>query len=398
MTPSDAGPSNDSPLGLRSGCRPASETVQSYASTSVKTTGRKEPALKKHGFTFRGLGAGHGIQLNETSERAMARSRMDLEDAVFHYTTARGLFGILSTGQLWSTALVATNDESEFEYGQGVLASALMASGAVGQVDAGVEAALKKLGIEPAEVAASFEDHVVFLLDHFISGYVTSFCRARSEKHYLDGLLSQWRGYAGEDGYAIEFSKTKLASWIGKMGPAGFAYGLHDVFYERHNPVRAVLENVADALAAMFAKYVVRWANHTDVPFFVDRGMSGRAAMYDVFMTMEEAVEVAKAYFGFLASTKDPAFEEEAELRLSAYIHRNKDERPVKCFLRNGVLVPYIASPKSASKELLGAISAIVIGPGLDTGRKRKGLEHYLRANGLENVGLRRSAIPLSVR
>lgn len=81
---------------------------------------------------------------------------MDLDDAVFHYTSAKGLLGILSSGQLWSTAHIATNDESEFRYGQGVLASVLEASGAVGQMDARVLAALEKLGMNHAEAAARF--------------------------------------------------------------------------------------------------------------------------------------------------------------------------------------------------------------------------------------------------
>ena len=73
------------------------------------------------GGTFRGLAGGLGILLNEANERAMAVSSMNLDDAVFHDTSAEGLFGVLSSGQLWSTAHVATNDESEFTYGQGVL-------------------------------------------------------------------------------------------------------------------------------------------------------------------------------------------------------------------------------------------------------------------------------------
>ena len=50
------------------------------------------------GWTFRGVAGGFGIQLNEANERAMAVSRMNLDDAVFHYTSAEGLFGILSSG------------------------------------------------------------------------------------------------------------------------------------------------------------------------------------------------------------------------------------------------------------------------------------------------------------
>ena len=42
-------------------------------------------------------------------------------DALFHYTTARGLIGILTSGQLRNTAYYCANDESELATGQGVL-------------------------------------------------------------------------------------------------------------------------------------------------------------------------------------------------------------------------------------------------------------------------------------
>ena len=347
-------------------------------------------------LTFKPLAGRFGIPLNEANERAMAVSRMDIDDAVFHYTNAQGLCGILSSGRLWSTAHVATNDESEFSYGQGVLASILNDSLAAGDLSERVDAALAKLRIGFDDAAARFEEHLVYVMDHFVTGYVTSFCRARSREDYLDGLLSQWRGYGGTAGYAIEFSRSKLQEWILRMGSEGIAYGLHDVFYEHHNPIRPRLAKMAERVSAMFAEYVERWACKKDFPFFVDLGMSGRAAMFDVFMTMPEAVEVVRRYFGYLASTKEPAFREEAEVRLSVYFARQRDTRPVECFVRNGVLVPYIASPQSNAEELLAAISCIVIGPGAGAAAKERGLTHYLRARGLDEVRVRKSAIPVS--
>ena len=146
----------------------------------------------------------------------------------------------------------------------------------------------------------------------------------------------------------------------------------------------------------MFAEYVERWASKRDFPLFVDLRMSGRAAMYDVFMTMPEAVKIVRTYFGYLASTKAPDFREEAEVRLSVYFMRQKDPRPVGCFVKNGTLVPYMASPERNAKELMAAMSCVVIGPGPGAAVKERGLTHYLRARGLDNVHVRKSAIPLS--
>jgi hypothetical protein len=43
------------------------------------------------------------------------------EDALFHYTTAAGLIGILRSKKLWATAYYCSNDSSELSVGQGVL-------------------------------------------------------------------------------------------------------------------------------------------------------------------------------------------------------------------------------------------------------------------------------------
>ena len=75
---------------------------------------------------------------------------------------------------------------------------------------------------------------------------------------------------------------------------------------------------------------------------------------------------------------------------------RQKDARPVECFLRNGAVVPYIASSERNAKELLAAISCIVIGPGPGAVAKKSGLTHYLQARGLDYIRVRKSAIPLS--
>ena len=93
-----------------------------------------------------------------------------------------GLFGILSSGQLWSTAHVATNDESEFTYGQGVLASTLEDSRPAGDMNERVDAALAALDLRFEDAAARFEEDVVYVMDHFVTAYVTSFLQGAVRK------------------------------------------------------------------------------------------------------------------------------------------------------------------------------------------------------------------------
>ncbi len=42
-------------------------------------------------------------------------SEESCKDALFHYTTADGLLGILRDNEIWSSAYYCTNDESEDE-------------------------------------------------------------------------------------------------------------------------------------------------------------------------------------------------------------------------------------------------------------------------------------------
>jgi hypothetical protein len=44
--------------------------------------------------------------------------------------------------------------------------------------------------------------------------FVLSFCRHTKTKTFRDGLLSQWRGYAGSAGFAIEFDEEPLDKLI----------------------------------------------------------------------------------------------------------------------------------------------------------------------------------------
>lgn len=129
-----------------------------------------------------------------------------LPPILFHYTTASGLLGILSSRRLWATHARFLNDAKEVEYGVEFVKSVLSA---YPQSD---------LGILPR---APF--------DNVRSTYfVACLCEAGD-------LLSQWRGYtANQTGYAIGFETASLSS-----------DRLFRVLYDPHEQdtaVRAVVE------------------------------------------------------------------------------------------------------------------------------------------------------------
>ena len=325
----------------------------------------------------------------------MAAARMDLADSIFHYTNAHSLYGILSSGQLWSTAYHTTNDSSELLYGKGTLTSVLEDSGALKDKADEFSDALDALGLNLQDGIKHFEEHLLFVSHHFVNLYLTSFCSPQSKQDFLDGIISQWRGYAKQgDGYAVEFSIGKLSECISSMGPTGHGYGIHPVFYCRENPTKQRLRDKEEQAVVLFSAYLRRWASLKTVPFF-DLSASGKAAMYSTFRRERESGDFLMTYLAYLLSTKHPSFKDESEYRLSAVSSRKGAQHEVACFIRKGMLVPYIATPVGASTNLLKSIQAIVIGPSPSGDSKQRALEHYLSNRRIDHIAIRQSRVPL---
>jgi|SRR5262245_51606212 len=81
--------------------------------------------------------------------------------------------------------------------------------------------------------AEGFYTSLVNSLDATTPPFVLSFCRHTEKKTIKHGLLSQWRGYAGSAGFAIEFDEPELAELI-RVERATFAYAMLESDYVRY--------------------------------------------------------------------------------------------------------------------------------------------------------------------
>ena len=160
-----------------------------------------------------------------------------LDDALFHYTSADGLLGILSSGELWSTAYYCTNDESEITSGRGILSPMFLQEThkMVAENDPLVTT-FSNRGIDIFDYARGFEQQIIGQTFSTICTYITCFCKARTKEDFTHGLLSQWRAYGPDGGYAIQFSRKKLSAAIEKTNKAlDKVYELKDVYYDSEN-------------------------------------------------------------------------------------------------------------------------------------------------------------------
>ena len=136
---------------------------------------------------------------------------------LYHYTTEKGLLGILESQSIWCSHIQYFHDPSEWTYGENLV--------------------VKKINdilsrTEDSNIKVMLEDlklYITTLSKRFFDVYAACFC--------INGnLLSQWRGYSnGGGGYSLGFtfdSKTKFTYDLTNLSDLKLA-GLRKVIYDK---------------------------------------------------------------------------------------------------------------------------------------------------------------------
>lgn len=305
------------------------------------------------------------------------------DDALFHYTSAEGLIGIIQNREIWSTAYYCTNDETELSAGKGILTPMfLKATHAMVQSHAPLIQIFFQSGVDPREeYARKFEGMVTGLMLSQLGAYITCFCKATREEDFCHGLLSQWRAYGIDGGYAIQLSKKKILAAIAKA--KGFSFELQDVHYTSDNPFKDEVLKHGDAFVKAYMAFLERLAG--DLDFKAKSVPSPIASLWGGPL---------ESLFDYLVHTKNQHFSEERECRLSL-MDANSTEfatLPTNYFNRRGLIVPY----KKVTRETLSFVDCIewiVVGPNPRMAARFKSVGELVRASGLQ-IEVRPSHIP----
>ncbi|MGW1781683.1 DUF2971 domain-containing protein [Streptomyces sp. NPDC002143] len=302
-------------------------------------------------------------QMNSYADESIAL------DAVYHYTNAAGLLGIISGGQLWATDVEFLNDAQELTYAGDRLLRVIQAelvtaslrehvtAGNTGDPQMVEESRAREyrrknwdrhknlgngLGLLPA--LNSIVDELGQMRGPSRSSplhvYVTCFC--------LTGdLLSQWRGYGGVGGYSICFRSDILKSVADRFRRGdflGIVYGFDEA-----------------------VKY------HRD-HFFPEHLYSGTTLMDD--------------YLKALTTIKNPAFSEEREWRLM--IPREEIRDDVGFRVGPVGVTPYleVTFPRDAVTE-------VIVGPGQHPKERANGIRQLLDRYGMNWVQVKLSTTSL---
>jgi len=208
--------------------------------------------------------------------------------------------------------------------------------------------------------------------------YVTAFCSVPKQSPD-DGLLSQWRGYGTDGGYAIVFETDGLQQLLDKESKS-FHYQFTvwgDVEYYDQNISQKVI-----------------------YPETLKREEIVQQAFRSFMLTnkREELDTLAEPITALSCMHKHRGFVEEAEVRIVAVPSKaelfklaqnsgdKRPRKPVHFEIKNGVLVPYIMlfGRQSNGNAVKLPISKIIVGPHPNKYKRQKAVELILEQHGLE--------------
>jgi len=281
--------------------------------------------------------------------------RSALPELVYHYTTAEGIIGILSSKMIRATHIRYLNDRSELIYPLELIQKSLNAC---------------------VDVLGTTFIKLVFDQLKNIDLYVVSFAKKRGAASFDEAgdLLSQWRAY-GKNGFAIGVETTK----INKTGDGLFFI---EIEYEKKKQEEHIIAVIGQA-TALLKKYT-------------EPGGKGIPAKH-LFKISEILVKHFSPHC--LLSFKHPTFSEEQECR-AAYFAHPIDNIKVRA-TKDGIVVPYLdlinisqSLEQNQSQYNWMPLKEIIVRPNTDQILAKKSLEVLLKENGFKDVKIKPSDIP----
>jgi len=246
---------------------------------------------------------------------------------IYHYTTTAGLIGIISSRCLWASDCRLLNDGTELTYALNTFYSEL-----------------KRLNLPPAELGGGYTIPYGVLNDFRM--FIACFCENGD-------LLSQWRGYSADQGFALGFDTSELLK--------SRDIEISPVQYDIKNPAEYFKNELEEAPNISAHPGTVAW-----------------------YASMKILPKLAKI--------KNPGFSEEKEWRLLRQyavvdLNRNKTELKFRPSQMGPISFVEIEFPKNAVTE-------IVIGPGTQMDSRELAVRNLLSYFDYRNVVVRPSTVP----
>jgi hypothetical protein len=302
---------------------------------------------------------------------------------VYHYTTMAGLNGILDSGTLRATYFPFLNDANEiYQIKPRIEQAAIPIMTRVYETAAA--SAERRRRMEADGGIPSLAEHdalatVKGLYDvtlglnggvRFLQPFIVSFCTHTEDYEKKNGLLSMWRGYGRESGYAIVFDTKALWGLV-----------LEEVKRYRYD-MPMMGDAIYDTSPEIFEKEFKPLLDAMDKEFpriFQEKGGNYK--------------DLNEQFMLSITRYKHRGFSEEREVRIvvsptdnklfeAAKKAGEKDKRDPKKICFRDDLAPYIALFDRAEAKL--PIKRIIVGPHADKDRRFARLKSHLALRGFE--------------
>jgi len=285
-------------------------------------------------------------------------------DQLYHYTNADGILGIIESRVIRATHIDCLNDASEGRYAHALLTEELL------RRRHQLLATVRENPKNPhARAVLAFNERLQELVPHALGelgGYVACFCEHGN-------LLSQWRAYGPQGGYALGFPFQTLA-FVHRPGIVSLERVVYDLATQRR-----IISDVLDCADTHLAGQVAAGLTESQLRAVAD----------------EAASDMWSFTFAALVAFKDPAFSEEREWRLTVHQPWPSAERlrlRPRFRARQNRVVPFVDVDLSVKQRL--PLRSLRLGPGHDAAAATT-LGLLLSAHGLHDVPVIASDIPL---
>lgn len=316
----------------------------------------------------------------------MPRTVPEAHSELLHYTGASGLLGILQSDSLRATHSAYLNDSTEISFFFERRLVNVLEEGIRAELAADPELrVLPQFASTPQETDAAVARYVRAMANaiqettrRFNEPYLTCFSAPANDRIRADGLLSQWRGYGKDGGYALVFDTKRLEELL-VLEATSFSYQYAhwgDVHYHQDDGDLAAAEPEIHEEEAKLRSAIGRYIkNHN------------QAELEETFQPIAMLSCLYKHW----------GFHEEREVRIVAIPpneeliiegQANGELRPIRSrnvFIRGGTPVPYIdlfaRNPPNGEFRL--PIKRVIVGPHVQSQLRRQAVEQVLRTRGV---------------
>ena len=316
----------------------------------------------------------------------MAKRVTEVHQELVHYTTGAGLAGIISSGALWATHASALNDSQEITHFLDTRLIEITRDEAIGALSDLVEDPKIAQKVESEggfdEVVEKQTNVVVGLLREsmltFHQPHIFSLSAITSDRVRQSGLLSQWRGYGTDGGYAIIFDSSKLEELLNEEVAQHYYQHMQwgDVYYYGlPDADQRASEEIADAERQLRAG--IRELHQAPQPNSMEQS-------YDAMITLSCLYK----HWGFHEEQEVRVIAippNEEVLRLAKQSGEGREPRRISVMSRGGMLVPYLdlfGTSNGPARKL--PIKRVIVGPHSLSSTRLKTVELLLRSHGYD--------------